>query len=116
MIPQFLTNSLARTLSECQELRKMDKNEARSVLVEHLLSYRARSYADLVANIGHAGCVEIRGPTGTAYQVEVDIVWDDKPNGDVRVLAGIDDGTFRAAFSPLTDDFIKAPDGTFVGE
>ena len=94
----------------------MDKNEARSVLAEHLVSYRARAYSDLVANIGHAGCVEVIGPSGTPYQIEVDIVWDDKPDGNIRVLAGIDDGTLRAAFSPLTDDFIKAPDGTFVGE
>jgi len=31
-------------------------------------------------------------------------------------MLSIDDGTFRAAFKPLTDSFIKAPDGTFVGE
>jgi hypothetical protein len=31
-------------------------------------------------------------------------------------MAGIDDGTFRAALSPLIDSFIKAPDGTFVDE
>ena len=27
-----------------------------------------------------------------------------------------DDGTFRTAVVPMTDDFIKAPDGSFVGE
>jgi hypothetical protein len=94
----------------------MDRNEARVVLADHLVSYRTRTYADLVANISHGGCTDIIGPSGTAYQVEVNIVWDDKPNGNVRVLAAIDDGTFRATFSPVTDDFIKAPDDTFVGE
>jgi hypothetical protein len=66
--------------------------------------------------VGHSGCVEIKGPSGTPYQVEIGIVWDDKPGGDVRVLASIDDGGFRSAFSPMCDDFIMAPDGTFVGE
>jgi hypothetical protein len=31
------------------------------------------------------------------------------------VLASIDDGGW-SAFIPLTDDFIIAPDGSFVGE
>jgi hypothetical protein len=33
-----------------------------------------------------------------------------------RIIAGIDDGTYRAAFRPLTDSFIKAPDDTFIDE
>ena len=43
------------------------------------------------------------------------LCWDAHPNGNVRVSAGIDDGGLRA-FLPLTSDFIKAPDGSFVGE
>lgn len=50
-----------------------------------------------------------------AYQGEVQVFWDDKPNGAIRVMASIDDGGWRA-FVPLTADFILAPDGTFVGE
>jgi len=94
----------------------MDKQEAQAVLTEHLAQYRARSYADLAALIGQSGCVEIKGASGVPYQVEVNVAWDDKPGGDVRVLASIDDGGFRSAFRPLTGDFIKAPDGSFVGE
>jgi hypothetical protein len=33
----------------------------------------------------------------------------------VHVLGAIDDGGLRA-FVPLCDDFIMAPDGSFVGE
>jgi hypothetical protein len=45
-------------------------------------------------------------------------MWDDprKVGSDLRVIAGIDDGTFLAAFSPLTASFIITPDGDFVGE
>jgi hypothetical protein len=66
--------------------------------------------------MGNLGCVEVTGPSGLQYQIEVDVLWDDKNGGNVRVMAGIDDGTFRAALSPLTDSFIKAPDGAFVDE
>jgi hypothetical protein len=53
--------------------------------------------------------------SGTWYQGEVQVMWDDKPDGAIRVMASIDDGGCRA-FVPLTDDFILAPDGTFVDE
>lgn len=39
-----------------------------------------------------------------------------KVGSDLRVIAGIDDGTFLTAFSPLTESFIITPDGDFVGE
>ena len=94
----------------------MDKQEARSLLTEQLGTHRARPYADLMAMIGEVECIEITGPTGQYYQIEFNVFWDNKPGGNIRVAAAIDDGTFRAAFSPLCDDFIKAPDGTFIGE
>ena len=55
------------------------------------------------------------GPLGVRYQLELDAVWDRDEGGPVRVMAAIDDAGWRA-FLPLTDDFIKAPDGSFVGE
>ena len=94
----------------------MDKQEARSLLTEQLAAYRARSYVDLVALIGHDDCVEISSPLGQRYQLEFGVLWDDKPGGNVRVMLSIDDGTFRAAFRPMTDSFIVAPDGAFIGE
>lgn len=94
----------------------MDKQEARSLLTEQLGLCRARSYADLAAMIGQAVCIEVTGPTGKCYQIEFSVLWDGKPGEEVRVIASIDDGSFRAAFSPLSDGFIKAPDGTFIGE
>jgi hypothetical protein len=43
------------------------------------------------------------------------VLWDDRAGGNIRVIASIDDGGLHA-FAPLTDSFIKAPDGSFVGE
>ena len=50
-----------------------------------------------------------------SYQGEIRVFWDAEPDGAIRVMASIDDGGWRA-FVPLTEDFILAPDGTFVGE
>jgi hypothetical protein len=59
--------------------------------------------------------LEVAGPSGAIYQLEVQAFWDDKRSRHLRVLASIDDGGW-SAFIPLTDDFIIAPDGSFVGE
>jgi hypothetical protein len=44
-----------------------------------------------------------------------DLYWDGERGGNVRVISTIDDGGLRA-FVPLSDSFIKAADGSFVGE
>jgi hypothetical protein len=93
----------------------MDKKEAQALLTEQLGAYRRRSYVDLAASIGEVRSGEIASPSGREYQTEVNVLWDDRPDGNIRVIGSIDDGGFRA-FAPLTDSFIKAPDGSFVGE
>ena len=54
-------------------------------------------------------------PDGMIYQIEVPILWDGKSDADIRVIGVIDDGGWTA-FSPLSDDFIMAPAGKFLGE
>jgi hypothetical protein len=94
----------------------MDKNEARSVLARHIEGWRRRSYQELVTLLGHQRCEVVLGPSGAEYQIEVDVMWDDKAGGCVRVLGCIDDGHLLAALRPLMEDFIMAPDGRLVGE
>lgn len=94
----------------------MDKEEAKRLLQEHLQSYRRRPYHELVTLLGEPQVAEVPGASGAQYQIEVEVLWDHHPGGVIRVLAAIDDGTFRAAFSPVCDDFLLAPDGTFTGE
>lgn len=93
----------------------MDNREASHLLGEVLAKYRALPYSDLQARIGDAICTEVVGADGTKYQIEVNVNWDDRPGGDIRVMGSIDDGGWRA-FLPLCDSFIMAPDGRFVGE
>ena len=90
----------------------MNEEEAASLLRAHLEQYRRRSHADLSSHLGNQGCDEVTGPSGARYQIEVDILWDSRPGGDLRVLGGIDDGTFWRFISPLNDSFLMSPDGT----
>jgi hypothetical protein len=53
--------------------------------------------------------------SGTPYQVEAEAFWDSTKEGDLRVIVKVDDVGWRA-FVPLSEDFILAPDGSFVGE
>ena len=87
----------------------MDREEALSLLDAHLDQYRKMSYAELAAKIGHEEFPVVVGPSGTEYQMEIQIRWDHKPNGNIRVLGAIDDGGLRA-FMPLCSDLIVRPD------
>jgi hypothetical protein len=91
----------------------MKEQEAKDLLYEHLKEYRRRSYAELVALLERPQTTEVGGPSGTRYQIEVQVFWDGPRNGNVRVLGSIDDGGWRA-FVPLTDSLIVAPSGVFI--
>lgn len=93
----------------------MDRSEASELLRDHLSSWRSRSYQDLADQVGESHQSVVKGASGTDYQVDVQVVWDDEAYGNIRVIGSIDDGGWRA-FVPITDAFLLAPDGSFVGE
>jgi hypothetical protein len=92
----------------------MDTAEARQLLAAKLAELRQLSYGELL-RYREPVCAEVIGPSGRVYQMEVEAFCDDRKPRDLRVLASMDDGGWRA-FSPLCDDFIIATDGSFVGE
>lgn len=96
----------------------MDKQIATVLIDAAVGNLRGRSYLQLCELIGNPQCEAVSGPDGKAYQIEFEAHWDDprKKSGNILVTILIDDGTFRASFRPMTRSFIKAPDGTFVGE
>jgi hypothetical protein len=93
----------------------MSRDEARALLLAHLARYRAYPYSRLVELIGSVETADVRGSDGTMYQLEVEFFWDDKKKGDIRVLAAIDGGPI-SSLRPMTDDFIKAANDTYVGK
>jgi hypothetical protein len=108
----------------------VDRSEAREILAREIEELRRRSYAELRSRIPRvrrrilfielvdepeSETHEVTGQSGTVYQVQTEVFWDGKPERDIRVTAMIDDGG-AAALKPMADDFIIAPDGSFVGE
>ena len=91
----------------------MDTAEAKSILAKELTEFAARPFDKLVASIKHADVKNIVGESGANYQIEFDVFWDSKPDGNLRIMASIDDGGWRAFF-PLTDSLIMKPDGTLL--
>lgn len=93
----------------------MDIREAKRLLTEALEVYRVKPYAELAKLVAHTVVEEQVGADGRQYQLEIQIVWDSQPQGNIRVIGALDDGGWRAFF-PLIETFIKAPSGDFVDE
>jgi hypothetical protein len=95
----------------------MDKALALAILGKELAAFREKSYSELVSMIDREPnqSEERSAPSGALYYVEMQVFWDDKPGGDVRVMGSIDDGGLRA-FVPLSVSFVMGPSGVFVGE
>jgi hypothetical protein len=93
----------------------MNTIEAKSLLKNELSRYRKRSYAELLSLLGHPETFERVSPSGAIYQIEMEVFFDDNSRSTLRVSGAIDDGGWRA-FSPLCDNFLMAPDGSFIGE
>lgn len=94
----------------------MDEQEAKAELERELAVWRRRTYGGLAVLIGgEPETREVTGPSGVKYQIEMQVFWDAKPDGNVRVVGSIDEGGINA-FLPLTEGFIMAPDGKFIGE
>ena len=93
----------------------MDHQIAYELIDERLKDLRQRTYRELVALIGHSDTASTTGEDGKTYQLETQVFWDSAKGGDIRVMVSADDGGLRS-FMPLTDNFIMARDGSFVGE
>ena len=93
----------------------MNQLIASEILNEQIAELRTISYAALSSRIETTDVRKVIGRDGTTYKIEINYFWDGRKGGEVRVIASIDDGG-SSAFVPLTDDFIKAADETFVGE
>lgn len=93
----------------------MNNTEADEIAERELAKYRDLPYEQLAALVDMPKqTTEVLGSSGTLYYLGIVVYWDGAAAGDVRV-ATIDGGGLRA-FLPRSRDFIKAPDGSFVGE
>lgn len=91
----------------------MDKEEARQLLekkLEELKKLKFEEFNDWILN-KHVEVFELNGLSGDQYQIEVEAHWDNEPNGEIRVLGSIDNGTLGAAFIPVCADFLISKSG-----
>jgi hypothetical protein len=87
----------------------LDRAVATMLLEQELAQARQRGHGALKADVGEEVTKQIVGPDGKEYQMSLLIVWDDKENGALRVIASVDDGGWRA-IAPLTADDLIYPE------
>ena len=95
----------------------MKKSECLALLAPIVADYRKRDYAFWLPHL-ESGDPIVSYPVaenGTKCCVEICVHWDDQPNGEIRVMFGIDDGGLRSLM-PVCKDFIIAPDGEIFGD
>ena len=92
----------------------MNKAEAGQLLEEFLQELKSRSYLELQELISNPVCLERPGPSGTVYQIEYEAVWDFEPEGDLRIIASIDDGGLLSALMPVTSGFLISVQGEIM--
>jgi len=88
---------------------------AQKVLDEWVAKLRAVPYGELAARVDSVTTDEVVRDRERSWHVEIQFLWDDEPDGNVRVVLSVDDGGLQD-FVPLTETFIKSPSGEFVGE
>ena len=94
----------------------MNKEEAQKFIVEKLSEFRNKGYYKLKELIDvEPETGEMAGEGDKKYQYEIQVFWDDKINGNIRVAGCIDDGGWRVLY-PLSDDFIVDRNNRFIGE
>ena len=92
----------------------MDNVAAQKVLHEWVTKLRSVAYRELASRVDSVAETVIRSRHKLHYG-EVQVLWDDEPEGNIRVVVSVDDGGLRA-FVPITESFVKSPTGDFVGE
>jgi hypothetical protein len=88
----------------------MNKEEANSILSQIVSEFQQKEYSFWEKALADSPLVITRnGLSGTEYQIEADVVWDDCNSRRIRVLVSIDDGRFFSALKPMTESFLIEP-------
>src|SRR5579864_419466 len=96
--------------------RMISREVVRGIIEERLKHLRQVPYAELLKRQGETHFECIPGAKGRGYRVETSVIWDrPKKKDDLRVMVSVSGGGV-SAFKPMLDNFILAPNGSFVGE
>ena len=93
----------------------MDKGEARMIAERDLKVYRDMTYENIRSEIGSAESFERVSELGEPYQIEFEFFYDNHREGNIRVTAAVSYSGWTEFF-PVSNDFIIAPNGEYIGE
>ena len=91
----------------------MDKVEAYNIIQEELEKYQKHGYEKLKQLINKPKTYEVHGKTKT-YQIEIQVMWDDKTKNTLRVIGAIDDMNWYA-FAPISESLLIGPEDSNGG-
>jgi hypothetical protein len=92
------------------------EQEAASWVATEIERLRNLSYDDLLALEGQREHRPMETTDGTTLGLETQVFWDDRERQNLRVMVDVWDPSKRISRTIVTHDFIRAPDGSFIGE
>ena len=92
------------------------EQEAATWVEAEIERLRALTYDDLLALEDQPEHRPMDTSAGKVLVRETQVFWDDRDRRNLRVMVDVWDPSKRVSRSIVKDDFIRAPDGSFVGE
>jgi hypothetical protein len=92
------------------------QDEAAAWVAAEIARLRTLNYDALLALKDHPEHRPMETADGRTLVMETQVAFDDKERENVRVLVDAWDASKRVSGSVAKDEFIRAPDGSFVGE
>jgi len=83
----------------------MKKSEYLKILNPIIEEYEKYSYSFWKERIDQVISLEGKTESDEEYQIEIEAIWDDKPNELIRVCFSIDNGGWRAYF-PVSESLL----------
>lgn len=76
--------------------------EAEVLLASKMAHFQSINKRDLEGEVGQLKVEQVVGKSGVIYTIEIEVIWDAKPGGPIRVVGSIDDGGLISSIRPMT--------------
>jgi hypothetical protein len=112
----LVLEGMARALRRSRSEVHPDEVEAREWVEAQVNRLRSMSYPELLAQLDEPVHYDIRSRTGRVLMGETQVFWDSGEEGPLRVMVDVCEPKPGIVSSIASEDFIRGPDGSFVGE
>jgi hypothetical protein len=93
----------------------MNRTEAIEVRDGVFQAWQALTWPQWRDRVGQPEHLRVAGPSGVEYQVDIEAFRDARPEGDIRVMAAVDDMSFWRACLLLCADLSSRRQGETLG-